>query len=209
MDNFTPEIFACRYPGFVREYSIGQEICADKNKLEFDFLVIEGSALEKVRIGSDEKTATTLLFRKGDFFGCFGGDRSHVARTSIIAMSRMVVLRVPDHAFLGLLQNDEELAALFVKSLINVYHRITNKFCTMVVLTPAGRVIDFILKSCARDPSGETHITTQELAEAVSTTRQTVSKVISNLKREHLIETSYSRIKVLDFPNLLDKLNKA
>ena len=97
----------------------------------------------------------------------------------------------------GKAEEDAELRSLFMSSMVNMYHRLCDKFANIINLTPGQRVARFILRNAARDSSWEIHISTSELAQAVTTTRQTVSHVLADLRRDGIVETSYSRIKVL------------
>ncbi len=197
MTNRSVSEFARRYPGLVREYEVGQKLFDDKANLEFDFLVVEGAILEVVVSEDQTRRSSTLLFRRGDFIGRFGEGSNFVSHTSASCLARAVVLKIPETMFHRLLEEDAELRSLFMSSMVNMYHRLCDKFANIINLTPGQRVARFILRNAARDSSWEIHISTSELAQAVTTTRQTVSHVLADLRRDGIVETSYSRIKVL------------
>ena len=182
----------------VRELSMGQELFSDKPFFEYDFLIIEGKVLELVIPPDDSDCFSTIMYRKGDFLGRLGWNPKFVSHTSARCMSKVVALKIPETMLRPMLDQDPQLMYLFTVSMVSMFHRLSEKYCTLVNLSPSQRVAKFLAVNSSRDVNGVIIISTSDLAQAVSTTRQTVSHVLSDLKSRGLIESGYRRIKVLD-----------
>ncbi|HBR85643.1 MAG TPA: hypothetical protein DEA32_00400 [Firmicutes bacterium] len=204
MENSDLLNFARKYPGLVREYEAGQGVFSDRSKMDFDLLIIEGCILEMVCSDDEDKCPTTLLYKPGDFIGHFGRGSAGVSATSGRCLAKTLAIRIPDSEFLSLLAEDEKLSDLFSASIAQMFNRMATKFCNMVNLSPSQRVARFIYKSYERESGESLKITTLQLAQAVSTTRQTVSHVLGDLRKLGIISTSYGRISVLDKERLLN-----
>lgn len=202
-------LFASRHQGWIREFEAGSEVFADRSALDCDYLMLEGRILELVSDENTDKQASTLLYRPGDIIGPLGENPQKVPHTKGRATTHVVAIRIPEEKLMSLFSKDKSFREMLLRSLVQMLHRMEIKFYNTAIVSPPKRVIAFIVKTSQRAQSPVIKMTTKELAQAVSTTRQTVSKVLSQLKKEHLIETKYSTIEVLDVNKIKENyLNK-
>lgn len=192
------EELASRYPHLIQAYQAGTVVFTDMSSLNDDCLVLDGRILEYLVTASEDKQASTLLYRPGDFLGPLGLDRKLIPHTAGRAITDLILMRIPDDNIKKFIDSDSLLRCLFADSLVQMLHRMKTRLLNNSTVSPAKRVAEFIVSATARAKSPIFHITTKELALTVSTTRQTVSKVLNILKRRGYVETSYSTIKVLN-----------
>lgn len=198
------EALAAAYAPLLRTYSSGSTVYVDRSLLKEDCLIVSGHLLEVMQ-AEDERESSVLLLRAKDFFGPFSDHPENITHTTGRAFSNLTVLAFPDTRFSYYLRNDPALAEFFARSMGAMFNRLAHKYCNLATLSPSLRVIDFLVRASLQKDNYVMHISTEELAVALSTTRQTVSKVLSVLRKRELITTSYMTIKVKD-PLVLQSL---
>lgn len=201
MDEKEKERLMAAYAPFLRQYTAGQSVYAYRSQLETESLILEGKMLEIIHGPTIAKDVSTLLYRQGDWFGTFFATPQSIIPATATAVSDMTVLSFPGRAFQSLLDKDPALAKDYYQGLSGIFNRILTKYCDLASLTPYQRVLSFIVRAIPKN--GESRaITTSELAAAVSTTRQTVSRVLSDLRKARVIQTQYGKITMVDIDRL-------
>lgn len=195
------------YQSYLKNYTKGQIVFTDRSQLRTENVVIDGSMIEVFSYGEKEKESSTLLYRSGDFFGRFNQKSDNIFKTTGIARSDLELLSFPEDLFFRLIKTDPDLNSAFIASLCNIFIRLEKKYCALSMLSPTQRVVDMLIVLQDKSLDGVIHLTTSNLALALSTTRQTVSKVLNSLKRKNLLESSYKNIKILDISKVKSLYN--
>lgn len=194
--------FMLKYPFNVEHFSKEQIVFTDRSLLRKDFIVLSGEMIEVFSNEGDERESSTLLYRAGDVFGIMGQNPDLVFKTTGIAKSDLEILSFSEDKFFKLLKTDSELNSLVMKSMFQLFNRMENKFCALAVWTPSQRVVEFMCRIQTESLNNVVHMSTESIALALSTTRQTVSKTINDLKKRGLLKSEYKAIKLLDIPTI-------
>lgn len=206
MDALIEKIKAAYLP-YLKQYTKGQIVFTDRSQLRSENVVISGNMIEVFSYGQKDKESSTLLYRTGDFFGKFNQKNDNIFKTTGVARSDLEILSFPEDVFFKLIKTDSNLNWAFVSSLCNIFVRLEKKYCALSVFSPTQRIVNMLLDMQERSIDGKIHMTTDNIAIAVSTTRQTVSKVINNLKKSKLLESSYKCIKLLNINKIKSLYN--
>ncbi|WP_457629312.1 helix-turn-helix domain-containing protein [Oceanithermus sp.] len=161
------------------------------------------SGLVRIQSVDNDGNALTLRFvRAGEYFGeeaLAGGERDYHAEAA--ADTRIAQI----HPSRMSPQETLELAAQLVQALNQTYDAIQRLVAQRLKNRIAAALIGFMDTPLAvRDPRGRVmiHVTHDEIASAVGSVRETVTKVIGELAREGLIKSGYGRVMLLDIEAL-------
>jgi len=162
--------------------------------------------LVRIQLVDEEGNALTLRFvGEGEFFNeeaFTGAERNYFAE----ALTPTTVEAVDPRALSG-----KELEALnlsLVAALQQTYRRIERLVSQRLKNRIAAALLEFAKTPLAKkDEAGQTvvHLTHDELASAVGSVRETVTKVVGELAREGLIKSGYGKITLLN-PKKLGRL---
>lgn len=191
-----------RYEEYAHKYKKGEIVFEDKSKLTTDCIILSGKMKEVFEHDRSNKAAMTMLYRENDVFGIMHQDPSTVFNTIGIAKTDLEILSFPEDVLFHLMDSDEMLRKIFLQGLFDTFSRLSNKYCAVSSLTPTQRVIEFLCSEQEKSLDGLVHMTTEEIAMALSTTRQTVSKTINDIKADGLLKSEYKKVKLLDIPTI-------
>ena len=162
--------------------------------------------LVRIQLVDEEGNTLTLRFvGEGEFFNeeaFTGAERNYFAE----ALTPTTVEAVDPRALSG-----KELEALnlsLVAALQQTYRRIERLVSQRLKNRIAAALLEFAKTPLAKkDEAGQTvvHLTHDELASAVGSVRETVTKVVGELAREGLIKSGYGKITLLN-PKKLGRL---
>lgn len=145
------------------------------------------------------KELVTDIFSTGDFIGYMSlledGDYSETA----IAMEATEVAIIPKQDFLSLLQKNRDVANQFIKMLAgNVLEKET-RLLQLAYAPVRERVADALLKLMAKEnDAAKLKISREDLASIVGTAKESLIRMLSEMKKEGLIESEGQSITILD-----------
>jgi len=149
-------------------------------------------------VDDDGNTLTLRFVRPGEFFGeeaLVGAERRYFAE----AVTHTAI-DTYDPKNLGL-EEFRELTVHMIGALNQTYRRIERLVSQRLKNRIAAALIEFSDTAVAeRSPEGQTviRLTHDELAAAVGSVRETVTKVVGELFREGYIRSGYGKITILD-----------
>ncbi len=163
------------------------------------YRVLEGL----VRLEAVDEEGNTLLLRwvrPGGYFGeeaLLGGDRTYFAE----AATEVVLEVLPKEVTEGELK---ALATHLAQALRETYRRIERLSGQRLKNRMAAALLELMDTPLAREEEGRITLraTHDELAAAVGSVRETVTKVIGELTREGYIRSGYGKIQILDLKGL-------
>lgn len=168
------------------------------------YLILEGTA-KVVLTGSDGREAVLALLEEGDFFGEMslldGDPRSATVRAA--ADTRLMFLRRQN--FMELLEKHPEIAISLLTTLSSRLRHANRKISALALSPVHARVSGALLQLAEFQGfrvKGQIVIhdrpTQQEIAEMANTTRETVSRVLSQMQKDGLIQIEGRELVILN-----------
>lgn len=178
-------------------------------------LVAQGAAADSLGVlgrgrARIERTSGTraipLGYRgAGDALGeaCLGLGTTHMETAT--AMEEAEVVRIPLGVMRELLVSDAALAPAVIELLLARQREVEDRVESLLFLNVEGRVAEFLLKAANRwgvpVPKGtliSAPLTHFEIAEAIGSTRETVTVTLGALRRDGLLDVQGRRLIVVD-----------
>jgi CRP/FNR family transcriptional regulator len=148
------------------------------------------------RLAPDGRKLTLDLVEPKEFFGelCLS---TETKRTTIAEAVKDTTVSVIDRdAFLLFMSTRPDVAVKFLQMIVNKRIVMENLFEDMIFMDVTTRVAALILRYSEKS-TVKIHLTHQEIADMTGTTRVSVSRAITKLRNDGLIETSGVRIQIL------------
>lgn len=195
-----------RYRQYVKHYKKNDIIFEDRSKMDTYDIIVSGTVMECFST-MDEVLSTqefsTLTYYPGDLFGNMTKKEEPLHILKGVAKSKVEVIAIPDDVFYKLIDEDPDVRNLFMTAMFNMYTRVERKYCALACLSPSQRIVEYLCKMQQRSPDDLIHMTIEDIAAALATSRQTVSKAINAIKEDGLLKSEYKVIKILDIPTAL------
>ncbi|MDD6423666.1 MAG: Crp/Fnr family transcriptional regulator [Intestinibaculum porci] len=179
--------------GIVRHYAPHEAIFMEEDEARYTYLIEEG----RVRVfmnSKDGKETTLEILKAGRIFGDASFCEHSLRSVTIEAVVETRLVVVDTRCLVGVLHEHEELMVLMFQHLTESNQRMTHVLKRLIHYDATQKVADFILTSSEED--GTLPFTQQEMSECLALNRVTVSRVITKLKQQGLIQTSYGSIQI-------------
>jgi CRP/FNR family transcriptional regulator/CRP/FNR family cyclic AMP-dependent transcriptional regulator len=168
------------------------------------FIIAEGSVHVTVFTSEGKQTILATL-RKGEFFGEMALLDGEPRSASVIAAQSCVLLMIYRRSFLEILQKYPKITIQMLIEMSRRLRRTNRQINTLSLMSVYGRVAEVIL-TLSKDSGKrfgkmiviENRPTHQEIAEMAGTSRETVSRVISQLQKKQYISIDRKRMVILD-----------
>ena len=187
LSKLSENVIFQKYPKNCVVYEIGSQI-------EFVYLVERGS----IKLGlysSCGKTLTKDIVYDNDIFGenIFSG--TQITKEYAETMTETRLYKIPIHIFRSLVVQNNVFANLIMNVIVNKLQNIEERLQNFVFRKAKERIVDFIyrtgmrkgikigVKECLID-HGMSH---KEIAYLTDTSRQTVARILNELKKENFI----------------------
>jgi CRP/FNR family transcriptional regulator/CRP/FNR family cyclic AMP-dependent transcriptional regulator len=175
----------------------------DSENLSF-FIIAEGSVHVTVFTSEGKQTILATL-RKGEFFGEMALLDGEPRSASVIAAESCVLLMLYRRSFLEILRKYPAITIQMLVEMSRRLRRTNRQINTLSLMSVYGRVAEVIL-TLSKDSGKrfgkmiviENRPTHQEIAEMAGTSRETVSRVISQLQKKQYISIDRKRMVILD-----------
>lgn len=180
----------CRWRRFAR----GEKVVGHQDPTRDVFLIARG----RVRVAIHAASGREISFEdlgEGDHFGEIaaidGGSRS----ASVVALGRTTLAALSAPLFLDLCRRHPEVAVAAMQNMAGIVRRVSDRVVALSTLGAHNRVHAELLHLARSDASGGGDALTidplprhAEIAARVSTTRETVARVIADLTRRRIVE---------------------
>ncbi len=180
----------------------------DKN--QSIFIIVSGSVNVVIYTSEGKQTVLASLI-KGDFFGEMALLDGEPRSASVIAAKACTLLILYRRDFLATLESYPQIAIQMLIELSKRLRKSNRHITTLSLMSVYGRVADVLLTlgkekgkrvgNMILIPSRPTH---QEIADMSGTTRETVSRIISQLVKKRYITIDRKRLVILDEKKLYD-----
>lgn len=192
-----------------RAYRKNQVIFLEEETGNYMYLVLSGK-VKVAKSGAGGKETILAIHRAGDFFGEMSLLDGKTAPATVSAMEDSKIISVSGTDFHKYLLNNQKVMLQIIQVLCarlrQVWQTQSLSSSTADARIRMG-VYQLAKKHGIRDAHGtiiDLKITHQELAEMVGTSRETVTRVLTRLREQGIIEIDQRRITLLDPKALLE-----
>lgn len=194
----------------LREFHAGEVIVQRDDDDQTFFILVSGTAHVSV-ITSEGKQTILATLKRSDFFGEIAILDGEPRSASVIAAEDCKVFMLHRKPFLDILHRFPKIAVQMLIEMSKRLRKSNRQINTLSLISTYGRVADVILQM-ARDqgcregraviiPKRPTH---QMIAEMAGTSRETVSRIISILRKKHCLAIDGKKMIILDEKKLYD-----
>lgn len=192
-----------------RAYRRGQVIFLEEETGNYMYLVLSGK-VKVAKAGAGGKETILAIHRTGDFFGEMSLLDGKTAPATVSAMEDSKIISVSGTDFHKYLMHNERVMLQIIQVLCARLRQVW-QVQSMSSSTADARIRMGIYQLAKRHGIRDAHgtiidlkITHQELAEMVGTSRETVTRALSRLREQGIIEIDQRRISLIDTKALLE-----
>jgi CRP/FNR family transcriptional regulator/CRP/FNR family cyclic AMP-dependent transcriptional regulator len=199
------EISAIKSVMIAREFEAGQVIVHEDDDSPQTFFIIASGSVQVTVITSEGKTAILATLKRGEFFGEMAILDGEPRSASVVAAQKCVLLMLYRKPFLDIL---EKFPKLTIRMLVEMSRRLrhTNRqINTLSMMSVYGRVADVILQLARENGRKIGHMTVienrpthQDIADMAGTSRETVSRIISQLQKKQYLSIDRKKMVILN-----------
>lgn len=195
------EFLLSNYTYTTKSYTKKDVFALAKDKVNFLMIVLEGSLIARMvsdsgkyvqidRIKAGRAIAPAIIFATDNVFP-----------VNVIPDENTEVLFMRKEIFLKAMQKNETLLLNFIEIVSNINGFLSKKIHTLSLKSIRGKLAEYILQLSAEQNNSDIvmlHLTRQELADKFAVARQAISRSLSELEGEGLIEVDAKRIRIKD-----------
>ena len=175
-----------------RRFAGGQQILDRDSTSREVFLVVEGR-VEVINFAMSGQEVAFGHVSKGGYFGEMSAIDGKHRSANIVAVEDSLVLVVPPDLFLEILIRNPSAAMQVLRRMSHIIRTVDDRIMDLSTLRAVQRVYVELLRLSEEDEkSGKCLVrmmpVQRDLARRAGTTRETVSRVLGDLKREHIAE---------------------
>lgn len=194
---------ACRW----RRYAAGEQIIDSQSDTRDVFFVVKG----RVRVVNYSASGREVAFNEvveGGFFGELAAIDGAPRSANVMARDDTVTAALPPEAFLRIATSHPKMALAVMKGLASLLRTATDRIMDLSTLGANNRVHAELLRLArAVAPEGDTAVIKpfplhSDIASRVSTTRETVARVFSDLTKSGILKRERDNLVFLDLGEL-------
>lgn len=200
---------ACRY----RRFS-AQEQIIDRDAASSDvFFIIRGHA-RVVAYSVSGREITFADLRAGDYFGEIAAIDGQPRSAGVMAVEDSVLLSLPRRQFINMLEDYPQVAMRVMRRLALIVRNATERIMDLSTLAANNRVQAELLRQARSDKTLRNIAVIEpipihsDIASRVSTTRETVARVLNELARKGILERTRTALVIRDVPRLQDMVQE-
>ena len=190
----TLQAMACR--AIIRRMARGAAVVHADERIDFVYLILSGTL--KVLV-TDEQGREVIfgILGPGEPFGEMGVLDDNPRSATVVAMSPSQLVVIGKRDFRRFLDENPEVSRYVMRNLVQRLRRADRKIESLALFDVYGRVARLLL-DMAQSVNGE-RVVTQKIAKTdiskmVGASREMVSRVMSDLQHQGLIEQAHGRI---------------
>ena len=196
-----------------RRYENGNYIFLEDSEGEQCFFVAKGS-VKVTRLSKDGREVILTMLNAGDFFGEMSLLDGESRSANVIALEETEVLTLIREDFLVVLHDYPTIAIQLVKEMAGRLRKSDRQIASLS-LSDAEKRITMCIIRFADDQgvikNGKVSITKtpiqQDIANMAGTSRETVSRALSILEKENLIERNGRELIILDYKKFIKEFD--
>ncbi|HEX7510982.1 MAG TPA: Crp/Fnr family transcriptional regulator [Chitinivibrionales bacterium] len=194
-----------------KRFETGQTIVYEDDDQGQTFFIILSGLVHVAVMTSEGKNAVLATLKRGDFFGEMALLDGEPRSASVIAAHSCEVFLLYRKVFLDILQRFPKIAVHLLVEMSKRLRRANRHINTLSMMSVYGRVADVLLQIAKEQgqrinnmivvPNRPTH---QIIADMAGTSRETVSRILSQLQKKHYIAIDGKKLVILNEKKLYD-----
>lgn len=188
-----------------RTFRDGQVIVHEDDDESHTFFIIYSGAVHIALMSPEGKQTVLATLRKGDFFGEMAILEGEPRSASVVAFGICTLLMLYRRPFLDILEKYPRMTIQMLSEMSRRIRRSNHHVNTLSMMSVYGRVAEMLLRMAREQGvrSGDVTVienrpTHQAIADMAGTTRETVSRILSQLQKKQLIAIDRKRLVILD-----------
>lgn len=188
-----------------RNFKTGEVIVHEEDEVHQTFFIIVSGSVHVAVLSSEGKQAILATLRPGEFFGEMAILDGEPRSASVIAAEQCKLMMLYRKPFMEILQKYPKIAIAMLVEMSRRLRRTNRHVNTLSMMSVFGRVADVLLqmaKDSGRKVGTVTVIdrrpTHQTIADMAGTSRETVSRVLSQLQKKRYLMIDRKRLVILD-----------
>lgn len=193
-------------------YSSGARIFGEGDKSNSVYFILKGET-RAIRYSEGGSEVWLDEFSSGSLFGEMASLQNDVRTADMYALTDTLVAVIPGKAFINLIRENGTFAHLMCKLLATRIQNTTRRVFEQATLTATARIYAELLRMAA--PMEDTPasiirnmLTISDLATKLNIARETVSRTVSKLKEENLLEAKDGDLFITKPYELVNRLNQ-
>jgi len=196
-----------------RNYTSQEQIIDRQSTSKDVYFIVEG----RVRVVNYSMSGREISFDDigaGNYFGELAAIDGEPRSANIVALEKTTVAILSAEAFRGILEEYPDLALLLMVRMASIIRASNERILDLSTLGANNRVYAEILRLAKGDIRDDnTAIITPvpihgDIASRVSTTRETVARVLSDLSRQGLVKRERNALVILDLEHLMEMVEQ-
>ncbi|RKL62291.1 Crp/Fnr family transcriptional regulator [Thermoanaerobacteraceae bacterium SP2] len=146
-------------------------------------------------LSEDGEEKTIFIMDKGNIFGDVAAANSSLSSMKVTAVTDCVLYMIESQQFFERIYKDNELLSIWISNMTSTVEYLINHIKDITFLDTFKLVAEYLLKLRIhygiQTPRGiklDIHFTHQEMADLIGSSRVTVSKIMTFLKKENMID---------------------
>jgi len=200
---------ACKW----RRYVDHEQIIDRQSDSTDVFFVVEGR-VRIVNYSLSGKEITLEDLTAGSHFGELSALDGQPRSASVMSLDNCLIAALSQDRFVALLQGNSEIAFRVLRSLAGIIRNSTDRIMDLSTLAANNRVQADLLRQARSGLIGENQAEIRpipvhgDIASRVSTTRETVARVLSDLARQNIVERKKNALLIKDLAQLREMVEE-
>ncbi|MDG5816438.1 Crp/Fnr family transcriptional regulator [Chitinispirillales bacterium ANBcel5] len=188
----------------VRKFEAQNSILFQEDDENLSFFIIASGSVHVIVNSSEGKQAILATLNKGDFFGEMAILDGEPRSASVVAAQDCVVMLLYRSVFLQLLEACPKISISMLKELSRRLRKSNRQINTLSLMSVYGRVAEAIIE-LGKEKGVRVGTTTvisnrpthQQMADMVGASRETVSRILSQLQKKRYITIDRRKLVIL------------
>ncbi|WP_407272396.1 Crp/Fnr family transcriptional regulator [Radiobacillus sp. PE A8.2] len=208
----------------LKDLLTGTELTIQINKNQFLFqqgedvnevYIIQSGTIQIGKSSPDGRELTLRICKKGDIIGelaVYSDNVKYLLNAKAMEDSQVVIIK--KHYLEEKLLHNPQLAMEFMKAMSDNFRREQTKIRDLVMNGKKGALYSTLIRLSNSYGIELTNgilidimLTNQEIANFCGTSRESVNRMLSDLKREKIIDTQHNKIIIYNLQHLKDEIN--
>lgn len=196
-----------------RRYGDHEQIIDRQSDSTDIFFVVEGR-VRIVNYSLSGKEITLEDLDSGNHFGELSALDGQPRSASVMALDNCLIAALPQERFLSLLRQNSDIAFRVLRALAGIIRNSTDRIMDLSTLAANNRVQADLLRQARSGLIGENQAEIRpipvhgDIASRVSTTRETVARVLSDLARNNIVERKKNALLIKDLAQLREMVEE-
>ena len=196
-----------------RHYETGKFIFLEDSEGEQCFFVVQGS-VKVTRLSKDGREVILAMLNEGEFFGEMALLDGESRSANVIALDETEVLTLNREDFLVVLHDYPQIAIQLLKEMVDRLRKSDRQIASLSLSDAEKRIALCIIRFADEQgiiKRGQVSIPKmpiqQDIANMAGTSRETVSRAINLLEKEHFIKRQGRELLILDYKKFIKEFD--